>query len=391
MTIGSLFSGIGGLELGLEACGLGPVIWQAEIDPHARAVLEQHWPEVRRYNDVREIDANAPPPEIICGGFPCQDISNAGKRAGIGGEKSGLWSEYARIIRALRPRVVFVENVAALAVRGLDRVLGDLASLGFDAEWDVLRASDVGAPHLRARLFILAYAHGFDGWIQSRGRGWERGADSSGAADDGEQRDVRDALGAGRARAEAGEERAGLATAEPAGDAGVADAHGPRRRPKARDAEPGDGCSPEREGEAEPRRRGDVVADAMRSGQRSGERDLRARESHSDRSRARDVADAAINGGGRLSARRPNGLDAADVDGGSERLPRGRRAHRFPPGPTGIAGWDGPQPAIRRSDDGVPGRSHRLRLLGNAVVQQQAALAFRTLTALVLARGERAA
>jgi len=156
--IGSLFSGIGGIEMGLELCGLGPVLWQCDNDPHARAVLATHWPSVRRYNDVREIDETAERPEIICGGFPCQDISLAGKGAGIDGARSGLWSEYARIIRALRPSVVFVENVAALVNRGIDRVLGDLAALGFDAEWDVFRASDVGAPHRRERLFLLAYA-----------------------------------------------------------------------------------------------------------------------------------------------------------------------------------------------------------------------------------------
>lgn len=161
MKIGSLFSGIGGLELGLEAAiPSAAVVWQAECDPYARAVLAKHWPQVKRYNDVREINRKAERPDVICGGFPCQDISNAGKQAGISGERSGLWSEYARIVRALRPRYVFVENVAALASRGLDRVLGDLAAIGFDAEWDLFRACDVGAPHLRERLFILAHANG---------------------------------------------------------------------------------------------------------------------------------------------------------------------------------------------------------------------------------------
>lgn len=159
MRIGSLFSGIGGIELGLETAIPGAsVAWQAECDPYALAVLAKHWPEVKRYKDVREINKKATHVDIVCGGFPCQDISNAGKRAGIKGERSGLWSEYARIVRTLRPRYVFVENVAALAARGLGRVLADLAALGFDAEWDLFRASDVGAPHRRERLFILAYA-----------------------------------------------------------------------------------------------------------------------------------------------------------------------------------------------------------------------------------------
>ena len=158
-TVGSLFSGIGGLELGLEWAGLGPVVWQCEIDPFCRSVLAKHWPDATRYTDVRAIDASAPRVDIICGGFPCQDISDAGKRAGIDGERSGLWSEFARIIGVLRPRFVVVENVSALRGRGMGRVLGDLAALGYDAEWSALRASDVGAPHQRERLFILAHAY----------------------------------------------------------------------------------------------------------------------------------------------------------------------------------------------------------------------------------------
>jgi DNA (cytosine-5)-methyltransferase 1 len=157
LTIGSLFSGIGGLELGLERAGLGPVIWQAESDPYARKVLAKHWPGVKVYEDVREIDERAERPDIICGGFPCQDISSAGAKVGIGGARSGLWAEYARIVRTLRPRYVVVENVSALLARGLGQVLGDLASSGYDAEWDCVPASAVGAPHQRDRVWIVGY------------------------------------------------------------------------------------------------------------------------------------------------------------------------------------------------------------------------------------------
>ena len=157
-AIGSLFSGIGGLDLAVEAATGGRVIWQAEVNPWRRSVLARHWPHVKRFEDVREIRGHERKPEIICGGFPCQDISGAGRREGICGPKSGLWSEFARIIRALGPRIVIVENVAALTVRGLDRVLGDLASIGFDAEWSSLRASDAGATHRRRRTFIVALA-----------------------------------------------------------------------------------------------------------------------------------------------------------------------------------------------------------------------------------------
>lgn len=156
MKIGSLFSGIGGLELGLEAALGAETLWQCESDPYARAVLERHWPEVERYDDVKTM-VRPPYVEILCGGFPCQDISNAGKREGIHGQKSSLWFEFARIIAEVRPQYVVVENVAALARRGLDVVLGDLARLGYDAEWSVVSAESVGAPHRRNRLFVLAW------------------------------------------------------------------------------------------------------------------------------------------------------------------------------------------------------------------------------------------
>lgn len=160
LTFGSLFAGIGGMDLGLERSGM-TCAWQVEIDPFARRVLEKHWPHVKRHDDVRTF-----PPgdhrdwrvDLIAGGFPCQDISAAGKQAGISGDRSGLWAEFARIVGLVRPRYVLVENVAALLDRGVERVLGDLADLGFDAEWSTVSACSLGAPHLRKRLFILAYA-----------------------------------------------------------------------------------------------------------------------------------------------------------------------------------------------------------------------------------------
>lgn len=159
MTVGSLFAGIGGFDLGFERAGF-TIRWQVEIDPWARAVLTKHWPTVPKYPDVREVGAHTlEPVDVLCGGFPCQDISLAGKGAGIEGQRSGLWAEYARLIGELRPRYVVVENVAALRTRGLDRVLGDLAACGYDAEWDCVPASAVGAPHRRDRLWLVAYPH----------------------------------------------------------------------------------------------------------------------------------------------------------------------------------------------------------------------------------------
>ena len=162
LTFGSLFAGIGGFDLGFERAGM-TCSWQVEIDDYCRKVLAKHWPNVRRWDDVRTFP---PKPvddwrvDVLCGGFPCQDISNAGKRAGIDGERSGLWSEFARIIRVLRPRFVVVENVAALLGRGIGTVLADLAKSGFDAEWGVLPACAMGSPHSRERVFCVAYPTG---------------------------------------------------------------------------------------------------------------------------------------------------------------------------------------------------------------------------------------
>ena len=158
MRICSLFSGIGGLELGLEAAGVGETLWQVEQDAFCRSVLARHWPEARRFEDVRTVGAeDISGAELICGGFPCQDISVAGSGAGLAGERSGLWREFARLISAVFPRFVVIENVPALAGRGLRAVLGHLAESGYDAEWDVIGAAAIGACHRRDRMFIIAW------------------------------------------------------------------------------------------------------------------------------------------------------------------------------------------------------------------------------------------
>lgn len=160
LSIGSLFAGIGALELGLEAALGARTIWQVEIEDYPRRVLARHWPDAdRSVRDVREAGAhNLAPVDVMCGGFPCTDISPAGKGAGIiDGEKSGLWREYARLVRELRPRIVVIENSHLLPVRGLDVVLSDLAGLGYNAEWARIGAVDVGAPHRRWRCFVVAW------------------------------------------------------------------------------------------------------------------------------------------------------------------------------------------------------------------------------------------
>jgi DNA (cytosine-5)-methyltransferase 1 len=160
-----LFSGIGGFSLGLERTGGFKTVAFCEIEPFPRRVLAKHWPEVPCYDDVRTLTADrlrsdGIAVDVICGGFPCQDISVAGKQVGIGGERSGLWSEVARLAGELRPNFIIVENVAALLGNGMDRVLSDLAALGFDAEWHCIPAAALGASHVRDRVWLVAYPNG---------------------------------------------------------------------------------------------------------------------------------------------------------------------------------------------------------------------------------------
>lgn len=164
MKLGSLFSGIGGLELGLERAFGGSLetVWQVEKEPFCRQVLEQHWPHAKRYDDVRTVGAhNLEPVDILCGGFPCQSISIAGKQEGLENEnKSGLWWEMHRIINELRPKVVVLENVANILRLGGTDVVGSLAQIGYDCEWTIISARQFGAPHIRKRWFGVAYPNG---------------------------------------------------------------------------------------------------------------------------------------------------------------------------------------------------------------------------------------
>lgn len=158
MRIGSLFSGIGGLELGLEWAGLGEVVWQVEISPFCRRILEKHWPKAARYEDVRGFEGTSV--DLICGGFPCQDVSQAarGRNRGLEGEKSGLWYEFQRIVGAVQPYVVVVENVQSGAARWLPQVREGLGCLGYRTRAYGISATVCGAPHARKRVFVVAYA-----------------------------------------------------------------------------------------------------------------------------------------------------------------------------------------------------------------------------------------
>lgn len=164
-----LFSGIGGFSLGLERTGGFKTVAFCEIEAFPRRVLAKHWPGVPIYDDVRTLTAerlaaDGIAVDVICGGFPCQDISAAGRRAGMEGTRSGLWSEIVRLACEIRPRFLIVENVANLLSGPSEqpggwfgRVLGDLAEIGLDAEWHCIPATSVGAPHSRDRVWILAY------------------------------------------------------------------------------------------------------------------------------------------------------------------------------------------------------------------------------------------
>ncbi len=387
--IGSLFSGIGGLDLGVEAATGGATVWQVEADAWCRGVLARHWPDARRYDDARTAGTEGvelEPVDIIAGGFPCQDVSVAGKRAGItGGERSGLWREFARIVRVVRPRFVLVENVAGLLSMEFGHVLGDLAALGFDAEWGVFRASDAGAPHRRERVFVLAVAHPErrgrrEGWLPRMGYPVVSGG---GCADDAttlahpSARAVADAHGnaphqhepqggvdvgdTAGARLEGGAGGAGAGSRRVPGvaggaDEGVADAHGnaPHQHEPQRVAQCG-GAAGSRSGGAAV---GVGQADPCGTGlPRHRDSAVGAREAHAgDRGAC-----------GRRAQPR--------VGGGAHGLPRGLDAHRWP----AVRGeaqhaWEPPRVAA-----GVPDRARRLRALGNAVVPQQAALAWRVL------------
>jgi DNA (cytosine-5)-methyltransferase 1 len=165
MNVLDLFSGIGGFSLGLERAGMSTVAF-CEIDPYARRVLAKHWPEVPCYDDVRTLTgerlrADGISVDVICGGFPCQDISsaNAGRQTGLAGTKSGLWSEYARLIREVAPTWIVIENSPDLRTRGADRVLADLEDSDYSCWSFMVGAANAGAPHLRRRVWILGNAN----------------------------------------------------------------------------------------------------------------------------------------------------------------------------------------------------------------------------------------
>jgi DNA (cytosine-5)-methyltransferase 1 len=159
LTVGSLFSGIGGIDLGLERAGM-KVRWQSEIDPYACRVLQKHWPDIPNLGNVKTVDwSTIEPVNVIAGGYPCQPFSTAGKRLGEKDERH-LWPYFLRAISELRPRFAIMENVRGHLSMGFGKVLGDLAEVGYDAEWRLVSAAGMGAPHRRERILVVAYPTG---------------------------------------------------------------------------------------------------------------------------------------------------------------------------------------------------------------------------------------
>jgi DNA (cytosine-5)-methyltransferase 1 len=351
VNVGSLFAGIGGFDLGLERAGMR-VAWQVELDPYCRAVLARHFPEAERFEDVREVGGqNLAPVDLLCGGFPCQDLSPAGRGAGLDGARSGLWAEFARIVRELRPRYVVVENVPALLTgKGkrwdrapVGRVLGDLAEAGYDAEWACLSAREFGAPHLRKRVWLVAYP--------------ARDAEARPAAQPGSERQrARPGGASGRAGELSDTDRdrraQGLRVAAGAGEPSRSgDAVGSRAVAPLADAEGEPERAGLRAGEASRQRR---RRSADRGGARGAVADAQRgrRQGRSDQPRRDDPERAAALG--REGAAHPaRGGEARGLDG---RLPASE-------------GW-GAEPDVGRVADGVPARVDRLAALGNALLPQ---------------------
>ena len=365
----SLCSGIGGLELGLEMVGLGPVVAHVEKDEFCRGILTKHWPSATRVRELRDAGAHNLPrnPFVLCAGFPCQPVSLAGKRRAQD-DARWLWPEVARVIAAIRPRYVFLENVHGLlsAAGGdaLGEVLGDLAALGIAAEWDCFRASDVGAPHRRERWFLLA-----DCGSEPERREPQRvsrgtfppvaGIAGQGVADAGHV----DGYGRAQWDARRGTHRTetgwieGADHPERGGTRGVAQGDPDGARLALDESQRGEA------GEEHPSalgagRNGDV-ADA------NGEREREPEHAPVSLARSRDAREGpggrgrglAESGVGRAADGLPRWLD------GAHPWPAGRGEPQYP--------WEPPR-TVRR----IEARRQRLTALGNAVVPQVAALAW---------------
>jgi len=336
ITFGSLFAGIGGIDLGFERCGI-KCKWQVEINEYAQKVLAKHWPEVHRERDIQECSTrNLERVDIIAGGFPCQDISYAGLGAGLDGERSGLFFEAVRLVSELQPRAVVLENVAALLTRGLDRVLGTLAEIGYDAEWHCIPATYVGAPHIRDRVFVLAYANSQHGRASRASKAQARAAIAIDAASK-QSRSMADTRCSG-----VQQRRSDCQIKQVSGIMGGIFWDGTQEKPVA-----------EKE----------ALADTQSNRWEQGGQDGRG-----SKERAGKGQECRSGSGGEASAyANSEGLEKRQGQDAIETRQDGRPE-------LGRSEWWAVEPDVGRVAHGIPARVDRLRGLGNAVVPQVAEL-----------------
>ncbi len=368
----ALFAGAGGGILGGKLLGWRTVC-AVEWEPYAACVLAARQndgilPAFPIWDDVQTFDGR---PwrgivDVVSGGFPCQDISSAGKGAGIDGERSGMWREMARIIGEVRPRFAFVENSPVLTSRGLDRVLGDLAEMGFDAKWGVVSAADVGAPHRRDRIWIVAHSIGVigDEWRAESERQLGQAGLTNGGNDVADAYDSRQRAGSWH-RESQGEFKAGNYAGRCGEDLADAMRERNRRKPGETNKEneevwaDGIGCSHEAI---------DIHSDVA-------DADLHGWRDVSGGERARTEFDELGVGGSPLDDADGPGLQGAHEQPGDEGLwgdATGSSA--------GAVGWWSAEPNVGRVAHGVAARVDRLRAIGNGQVPLVAATAFELLT-----------
>jgi DNA (cytosine-5)-methyltransferase 1 len=363
-TVGSLFTGIGGIDLGLERAGFR-VAWMCERDAYCQRVLTKHWPGVPIYDDATNLPDDVERVDVLTAGFPCQPVSYAGRRNAQQDER-WLWPYVQDCISVLRPRGVLLENVPGLITAGFDDVLGGLAACGYDAEWDCIPAAAVGAPHLRDRIFVIATP--CDAATDSAHGGWDdpmAHADIHGPCGTiGAEMARPQTRGGGpypeAARPSGGRQGATVSDTTSTGPQG----HGGHEWPNpcghlaARSASDGKGAAC-------------AVADADDSGNRTPGRGDNGRAAHDERWEGQSLsgpsgcgatmADASGFGQPRQGEPIHTGHSAADGEGET-----GQSVH------DGVRNVWPPEPDVGRVADGIPARVDRLRALGNAVVPQVA-------------------
>jgi site-specific DNA-cytosine methylase len=332
------FSGIGGFSLAARWLGGIETVQFVEREPYCRHILRKHWPDVPIHDDITTYQPQPGSADVICGGFPCQDISTAGKQAGIKeGTRSGLFYELMRVVRLVGPRYVVLENVAAITSNGLDAVLGTLAEAGFDAEWACIPAADVGACHRRDRWWCVAYASGAD-----RPR-WGEGAG----------RRERSAADAGRCGISEGSGSADSAANSDHHHVSAKQQQQGQQWPTASSDGGGNWNAPHSEGSGRRTGPGQGTGQAGYQGQGTG-----------DGGAGSDAADAAAD----THHQRQQERQPAAITSGARWTGWGDAPRRLNPD------WRSylSQPVLCRGDDGLSGRVDRLKALGNAVVPQVA-------------------